>query len=293
VSEIAMPDATSAERIRTAAAAIRSVTPLVPRVAVVTGSGLASLADEVADAITISYAEIPHFPASTVAGHPGDLVLGQLAGVPAVVQRGRVHFYEGYSMQEITLPIRVMRELGATTLVITNAAGGLNPLFAAGDIMVIRDHLNLTGMFGFNPLRGPNDPNLGPRFPLMAGAYTPRLRRLADQVAGYLGFELRSGVYAGLAGPTFETPAELRFLRMIGADAVGMSTTSEVTVARHGGMEVLGFSLISNLALPDEIEAEAEAGPAPAVEVHDEVLEAGQRAAPRLMAIIRGVLRQL
>lgn len=288
-----MPETPSTEHINAAAEAIRSITPLTPQVAVVTGSGLAGLADEVEEAVSVSYAEIPHFPVSTVEGHPGELVVGHLEGVPAVVQRGRVHFYEGYSMQEITLPVRVMHELGAATLVITNAAGGLNPAFSAGDIMIIRDHLNLTGMFGFNPLRGPNDPNVGPRFPVMAGAYSPRLRRLARQVAEYLGFEIQSGVYAGLAGPTFETPAELRFMRMIGADSVGMSTTPEVTVARHSSMEVLGFSLISNLALPDEIEAEVEAGGAEVAEVHDEVLEAGQRAAPRLMAIIRGVLRQL
>jgi purine-nucleoside phosphorylase len=288
-----MPETPSSEQIIAAAEAIRSVTPLTPQVAVVTGSGLAGLADEVQDAVSISYAEIPHFPVSTVEGHPGELVMGHLEGVPAIVQRGRVHFYEGYSMQAITLPVRVMHELGATTLVITNAAGGLNPVFSAGDIMIIRDHLNLTGMFGFNPLRGPNDPDLGPRFPVMAGAYSSRLRRIARQVAEYLGYEIRSGVYAGLAGPTFETPAELRFVRMIGADAVGMSTTPEVTVARHGGMEVVGFSLISNMALPDEIEAQVETSGTEVVEVHDEVLEAGQRAAPRLTAIIRGILRQL
>lgn len=281
------------KQIEDAAQAIRQFTKTVPRVGVITGSGLAGLADEVASAARIPYGDIPHFPQSTVAGHPGELVLGTLEDVPVVIQRGRVHFYEGYTMQQITLPVRVMRALGAETLFVTNAAGGLNPSFSPGDIMVIRDHINFTGMAGFNPLRGPNDPNLGPRFPLMAGAYTPRLRQLAHQVAGDMALKLRSGVYAGLAGPTFETPAELRFLQMIGADAVGMSTTHEVTVARHGGMRVLGFSIIGNLALPDEIEAATAAQDEGVAEVHDEVLEAGRQAVPRLQAVIRGVLRRL
>ncbi|MBS1251042.1 MAG: Purine nucleoside phosphorylase 1 [Anaerolineales bacterium] len=278
------------EYIEEAAGAVRQHASIVPQVALITGSGLAELADEAINATPIPYGDIPHFPQSTVAGHPGELVVGELENVPVVIQRGRVHFYEGYSMQQITFPIRVMQALGAETLIVTNAAGGLNPAFSAGDIMAIRDHLNLTG---HNPLRGPNDPELGPRFPLMAGAYSPRLRQLARDVARELGVELQSGVYAGLAGPTFETPAELRFLQMMGADAVGMSTTPEVTVARHGGMQVLGFSIVGNMALPDEIEAavEAQAGEGEAEEVHDEVLEAGQRAVPRLQAIIRGVLR--
>ncbi len=279
--------------IEEAAQTIRRYTQTVPQVGLITGSGLAGLADEATNATRISYGDIPHFPRSTVAGHPGELLLGKLEGVPAVIQRGRVHFYEGYSMQQITLPVRVMRALGVETLIVTNAAGGLNSSFSPGDIMVIRDHINFTGMAGFNPLRGPNDPELGPRFPLMAGAYSPRLRRLAHEVAGELGFALQSGVYAGLAGPTFETPAELRFLQMIGADAVGMSTTPEVTVARHGGMRVLGFSIIGNLALPDEIEAVVETQGEGVAEVHDEVLEAGQQAVPRLLAVIRGVLRRL
>lgn len=288
-----MPQAYEREHIWDAVQAIRKFTGIVPRVGLITGSGLAGLADEATDATHIPYGDIPLFPQSTVAGHPGELVLGELEHVPVVIQRGRVHFYEGYSMRRITLPVRVMRALGASTLIVTNAAGGLNPAFAPGDIMVIRDHISLAGMAGFNPLRGPNDPELGPRFPLMAGAYSPRLRRLAHQVATDLGFKLQSGVYAALAGPTFETPAELRFLQMIGADAVGMSTAPEVTVARHGSMAVLGFSIIGNLALPDEIEAATEAHAEGVTELHDEVLEAGQQAVPRLQAIIRGVLRQM
>ena len=288
-----MVDVYDRSKIEDATDAIRQQTPIVPRVGLITGSGLAGLADEAANATRIPYGEIPHFPQSSVAGHPGELVIGDINGLPAVIQRGRVHFYEGHSMQRITLPVRVMRALGAETLIITNAAGGLNPDFSAGDIMVIRDHINFTGLAGLSPLRGPNDPDLGPRFPLMAGAYNPRLRRLAHQVANELGFELQSGVYAGLAGPTFETPAELRFLRMIGADAVGMSTAPEATVARHGGMHVLGFSLISNLALPDEIDAAVEAQDEGVAEVHDEVLEAGRQAVPQLQAIVQGVLRRL
>ena len=275
--------------------AIQHHTDIVPRVGLITGSGLAGLADEVEDAVTIPYAELPLFPRSSVLGHPGELVVGHLENVPVVMQRGRVHFYEGFSMQHITFPVRVMRALGVETLIVTNAAGGLNPDFVAGDIMIIRDHLNFTGMAGFSPLRGPNDPEIGPRFPLMAGAYTPALRRIANRVTRELGYSVQTGVYAGLAGPTFETPAELRFLRMAGADAVGMSTAPEVTVARHGGMRVLGFSLISNLALPDEIEAAIEdqeqiVGP---LEVHAEVIEAGQQAVPKLQAIIRGVIGHL
>ncbi len=280
-------------QIEAAITVIQRYNPPMPRVGLITGSGLASLADDVAHAIRIPYAEIPYFPQSTVAGHPGELVLGELEGVPAVIQRGRVHFYEGYSMREITFPVRVMRALGVNTLIVTNAAGGLNPSFSAGDIMVIRDHISFTNLAGFSPLRGPNDPELGPRFPLMAAAYNPRLRRLAHQAAQELGYTLQSGVYVGLAGPTFETPAELRFIQMIGGDAVGMSTTPEVTVARHGGMQVVGFSTISNLALPDEIEAAAEREGEPILELHDEVLEAGQRAVPKLQAIIHRLLQHL
>ena len=281
------------EQIEATVAAIQRYNPLPPRVGLITGSGLASLADDVTNATRIPYAEIPHFPQSTVAGHPGELVLGELNGVPAIIQRGRVHFYEGYSMQQITFPVRVMQALGVTTLIVTNAAGGLNPTFSAGDIMVIRDHISFTNLAGFSPLRGPNDPELGPRFPLMAAAYNPRLRHLAHQAAQELGYTLQSGVYVGLAGPTFETPAELRFLQMIGGDAVGMSTTPEVTVARHGGMRVVGFSIIGNLALPDEIEAAAASAEEPILELHEEVLEAGQRAVPKLQAVIRRLLTHL
>jgi len=275
---------------REAASFIASRSAYLPTIGIITGSGLAGLADAVAAPDRIPYAQIPHFPVSTVLGHPGELVLGKLEGHQVILQHGRVHFYEGYSMQRVTLPIRVMRELGVKTLIVTNAAGGINPAFQAGDIMCIKDHLNLVGMAGFNPLRGPNDPELGPRFPLMAGAYDPKLRKLAHQVAAELGFTLQEGVYVMLAGPTFETPADLRFLRLIGVDAVGMSTVPEVVVARHGGMRVLGLSHISNVADPDRMELE---GPPAAESLHEDVLAAGEQAVPRLIALIRGVIRRL
>ncbi|MFQ6015667.1 MAG: purine-nucleoside phosphorylase [Anaerolineae bacterium] len=260
-----------------------------PQVAVVTGSGLAALADEVEEADVIPFTEVPHFPQPTVEGHTGELTIGRLAGKEVVVMRGRAHFYEGYSMQQITFPIRTMRALGADTLIVTNAAGGLNPSFQSGDLMLITDHINFVGMAGFNPLYGPNDPELGPRFPLMSGAYDPELRRLAHEVATELGFSLQEGVYIMLAGPTFETAADIRFIRMIGADAVGMSTVPEVIVARHGGMRVLGISHISNMATG---EAHAEAPPTEN-ELHGEVLAAGQAVAPRLAALIKGVLARM
>jgi purine-nucleoside phosphorylase len=242
------------------------------------------LADAVEDGVVIPYGEIPHFPVSTVEGHVGRLVVGRLEGQAVAVMQGRAHYYEGYSMAEIGFPVRVLQVLGIEILVITNAAGGLNAEFRAGDPMLITDHINLIGMSGLNPLRGPNLDDLGPRFPDMSRAYDPELRTLARQVAREAGVVLREGVYICLAGPSFETPADLRFLRVIGADAVGMSTVPEATVARHGGTRVLGLSGISNV-LPVE-------GAPPVETTHEEVLEAGRMLVPRLEAIIRGVLRE-
>lgn len=256
-----------------------------PAVAIVLGSGLGALADEVHEATVLSYGAIPHFPVSTIAGHQGRLVMGELQNKPVIIMQGRAHFYEGYSMQQVTLPIRVFRQLGVTTLILTNAAGGLNPSFRAGDLMLITDHINLIGMAGQNPLRGPNDPELGPRFPDMSSAYDRTLRRLAQQAAADADVVLRQGVYICLAGPTFETPADVRFLRLIGADAVGMSTVPEAIVARHGGMRVLGLSGISNLVI-DQVDGEGQAS-------HEEVLEAGKLLVPRMLAVIRGVLAKL
>lgn len=275
----------SRKHFEAAADHIRSQTDYQPQVGLILGSGLNPLAEAVERAALIPYDSIPHFPKPTVEGHAGQLVLGRLEGTPIMVMQGRAHFYEGYPIQQIGLPVRVMQLLGVQTLIVTNAAGGLNPAFRPGDLMLIADHLNLMGMGGLNPLIGPNDPALGPRFPDMSRAYDSALRRIAQDVAQAHDIPLHEGVYAALAGPSFETPADIRFLRLIGVDAVGMSTVPEVTVARHGGMRALGISGISNLALAD---------PMPDQETsHEEVLEAGRQIVPRLTALIRGVLARL
>lgn len=270
---------------REAAEAIRARTSQQPKVGLILGSGLNALADEVVGADRISYADIPHFLRPSVEGHAGQLVIGQLAGQVVAILQGRVHAYEGHSPQQVTLPVRVLAELGIDTLIVTNAAGGLNPAFRAGDLMLIVDHIGLMAMTGSNPLWGPNDPSLGPRFPALNKAYDPVLRRTAQKVAADLGIELRQGVYVGLGGPTFESPAEVRFLRLIGGDATGMSTVPEVIVARHMGLRVLGVSGISNVAIADP-DAQEEAN-------HEEVLAAGQTIVPKLMALLRGVLAEM
>jgi len=261
---------------------IRERTRHQPRVGVVLGSGLNALAEAVESADVLPYGQVPHFPTPSVEGHAGQLLLGRLSGVPAMVMQGRVHFYEGYPIQQVVFPIRVMQVMGVEMLIVTNAAGGLDPSFHAGELMLIRDHINMMGMTGWNPLIGPNDPSLGPRFPDMSHAYDPELRQIAAEVARRENIPLREGVYVGLSGPSFETPADLRFLRLIGADAVGMSTVPEVTVARHGRMRVLGISGISNVAV-----LEPGAGQETS---HEEVLLAGQQIVPRLTALVRGVL---
>jgi len=265
---------------------IRSHTRHKPEVGVVLGSGLSALADRVADADVISYDDIPHFVPSTVPGHVGRLVIGVLGGVRVLLMQGRTHFYEGYSTAQVSLPVRVMQYLGVGALIVTNAAGGIHPEFASGDLMVINDHINLVGMAGQNPLRGPNEADFGVRFPSMAPAYDPALVTLAEEVAREQGITLRRGVYVMVAGPSYETPAEIRFLRTIGADAVGMSTVPEVVVARHAGMRVLGISLISNVAI-DALEK------AQGMATHEEVLEAGRRAVPALIALVEGILTRL
>lgn len=265
-----------------AAQFIASRTKHKPTIGLVLGSGLNALADQVEQADVIPFKEIPGFPVSTVEGHSGALVVGQLSGKPVIVMRGRAHFYEGYSMQRVTLPIRVMRAFGVELLIVTNAAGGVNVNYRAGDIMLIVDHINFVGMGGANPLRGPNDASLGPRFPDMSQAYDPGLCDLARRVARDQTIELREGVYMMLAGPSFESPADVKFVRMVGADAVGMSTVSEVIVARHGEMRVLGLSMISNSLAPGHDKVS-----------HAEVLAAGQAAVPKLTSLIRGVLAQL
>jgi purine-nucleoside phosphorylase len=268
------------------AAALRPRLPEPPRVAIVLGTGLGGLADQVADAHAIPYGEIPHFPLSTVPGHAGRLVLGRLGGVPVAALQGRFHLYEGYTPAQVVLPVRALGRLGARTLIVTNAAGGLNPDFAAGDLMLLRDHIGL-GMFGgLNPLIGPNDDSFGPRFPAMTHAYDAELTAHARAVAAEQGAMLREGVYLMLTGPTFETPAELRYLRSTGADAVGMSTVPEVIAACHMGLRVLAISCITNVALPP-------AG-APLVEpTHEEVIATGLSAGARLGALVEGILSRI
>ena len=254
-----------------------------PSIGVILGSGLGSLADEVEAAASIPYEEIPGFARSSVEGHVGRLVLGTLEGARVVVMQGRFHFYEGYDLKQVTFPVRVMKALGANTLVVTNAAGGLNPGWQAGDLMLITDHANMLGWGGQNPLIGPNDPKLGPRFPAMSPAYDPELLKIAQKAADSCNVEVRRGVYIVLAGPNYETRAELRVLRQLGADAVGMSTVPEVLVARHGGMRVVGISAITNMALADEGE--------PAN--HEEVLAVAEEARPRFLRLMRSLLGAL
>ena len=274
----------SRAEILQAARFISQKTALQPRTGLILGSGLASLAAEVAESVTIPYREIPHFASATVEGHPGELVLGRLEGCPVMMMSGRVHYYEGYSMAQVTFPIRVMWAMGVKYLIVTNAAGALNPSFRPGEIMLITDHIGLVNMVGLNPLRGPNDPEIGARFPDMSRAYDLELRQLALKTASALGITLHQGVYIMLAGPSFETPADLRFVRMIGADAVGMSTVPEVTVAHHAGIRVLGLSGISNAV---------DTGPDAAPLSHEEVLATGKTIVARLSPLIKGVLRHL
>jgi purine-nucleoside phosphorylase len=270
------------EQIEHARAAIAGRALVRPKVGIILGSGLGGLADNLEQATVVPYADIPGFHAPKVLGHRGELAIGLMSGQPVAALRGRFHYYEGYSMQEVTFPVRVLQALGCETLIVTNAAGGLRPEWQVGDIMRISDQIFLPGMVGAHPLRGENDDRLGPRFPAMVGAFENELVPLARAVAAEQGTTLREGVYCMLSGPAFESAAELRMLRIWGADAVGMSTAPEVLVARHGGMRVLGFSLITNLALPD--------GP-PAN--HAEVLEAGEQAKPRFSALIHGILARM
>ncbi len=262
---------------------IKNQTALQPVVGIILGSGLNGLADSVQNAVYIAYSDLPNFPVSTVHGHVGRFVIGELEGKPVLVMQGRIHYYEGYTMGEITLPVRVMQRLGIPTMIVTNAAGGVHPDFNPGDVMLITDQINLMGMSGLNPLMGPNLDEIGPRFPDMSQPYDRALGDIARKVAKENGITLREGIYVGLSGPSFESPADLRFLRLAGADAVGMSTVPEVIVARHGGMRVLGLSGISNKANLD----------GSTITTHEEVIEAGKVITPKAEKIIRGVLRGL
>lgn len=259
---------------------IRRKISIEPQIGMILGSGLNGLADSVQNPIRIPYSDLPNFPVSTVHGHVGRFVIGELEGKPVIVMQGRIHYYEGYTMGEITLPVRVMHRLGVHSLFVTNAAGGVNESFSPGDVMLITDQLNLMGMSGLNPLMGPNLDEIGPRFPDMSQPYDRAYCDLARKVAKENKITLREGVYAGLSGPSFESPADLRFLRLAGADAVGMSTVPEVIIARHGGMRVLGLSGISNKANLD----------GSTITTHEEVIEAGQVITPKIETIVRGVL---
>jgi purine-nucleoside phosphorylase len=267
-------------QIDEAVAYLRGKTPLVPEVAIILGTGLGSLDEGLAAETRVSYGDIPHFAASTVESHRGELVFGQLGGRPAVVMSGRVHFYEGYTMRQVSFPVRVMQALGAKTLIASNACGGMNPLMDAGDIMLVTDHINL---MGDNPLIGPNDETLGPRFPDMSEPYDRRLLKLAEDVALAEGLKVQKGVFVAVAGPNLETAAEYRFLRGIGADVVGMSLIPENLVAVHGGMRVLAFAVITDRCLPDALEP---------VDI-PRILAVAAQAAPRLDRLVTRVVARL
>jgi purine-nucleoside phosphorylase len=275
----------SFEEFNQAASYVKNKTNHKPTIGLVLGSGLGSLAKEVLDADRIPYGDIPHWPVSTVSGHAGELVIGKLANKTVLIMRGRTHFYEGYSIQQITLPIRVMQLIGIRTVMLTNAAGGLRQDFKAGDLMLISDHINMIGMGGTNPLRGPNDERLGPRFPDMSHIYDPELRAIAARVAIKNQIPIKEGIYIGLAGPSFESPADLRFLHLIGANAVGMSTVPEAITARHGGLRVLGISGITNIPAKEPSNR--------VMSTHEEVLETGKLIGPRMLTVIRGVLESI
>lgn len=268
------------EQIARAASTIRKAWNGKPRVGMILGTGLGKIAKEIAADTVIPYESIPHFPHSTVESHAGRLVCGSLCGVPLVAMEGRFHFYEGYSMQEVTFPVRVMKELGCDTMFVSNACGGLNPNFAAGDVMVIEDHINL---LGGNPLIGKNDDRLGVRFPDMCWPYDRELLAIAKQVALEAKIVCHQGVYAAVAGPNLETRAEYRFLRAIGSDVVGMSTIPEVIVAVHSKMRVLGLSAITDMCLPDALEPTDVA----------KIIAVAAICEPKLTTIVKGVLTRL
>lgn len=252
----------------------------IPSTAIILGTGLGELANEIDNKTEIPYSEIPNFPVSTVEGHSGKLIIGTLGGKRILAMQGRFHFYEGYSMKEVTFPVRVFQALGVKYLFVSNAAGGMNPSFDIGDIMLIEDHIN---MFPEHPLRGKNYDELGTRFPDMSEAYDKKLRMLAMQIANEKNIKLQHGVYVGVQGPTFETPAEYQFFRVIGGDAVGMSTVPEVIVANHAKMKVLAFSIITDLGVPGKI-----------VEVsHEEVQEAAKIAQPKMAEIMRAIVQKI
>ncbi|GGE54401.1 purine-nucleoside phosphorylase [Priestia taiwanensis] len=251
-----------------------------PEIGLILGSGLGVLVEEIENQVCIPYNEIPEFPVSTVEGHAGQLVFGTIKGVPVVAMQGRFHFYEGYDMNKVTFPVRVMKELGVEKIVVTNAAGGVQTDFVPGDLMLITDHINFMGT---NPLIGPNDNTMGVRFPDMSEAYSKRLGEVAKGVATKLGLDLKEGVYFGVTGPSYETPAEIRMIRTVGGDAVGMSTVPEVIVARHAGMEVLGISCITNMA----------AGILDQPLNHEEVIETTEKVKANFLALVKEIVSEM
>lgn len=268
-------------RLDEAVAAVRAqVGEARPSVALVLGSGLGPFAERFEDAQAIDYRDVPHFPVSSVEGHEGRLVVGSIGGTSCITMQGRVHYYEGYPLEVVTFPLRTMLRLGAETLIVTNAAGGIGEILAVGDLVLIRDHINL---FGNSPLRGENEASLGPRFPDMTRAYDPELRALAHRVASSQGVTVRDGVYAGVHGPSYETPAEIEMLHRMGADLVGMSTVPEVIVAKHMGARVLGISCVTNLAAGKGDEALS----------HDEVTVTAQRVRATFEGLLTGILGEL
>jgi purine-nucleoside phosphorylase len=268
------------DNIQNAAGFLKEKYSNTPKVGLILGSGLGVLADEIENPVKIPYNEIPDFPISTVEGHAGQLVFGLLNGVEVVAMQGRFHFYEGYGMDKVTFPVRVMKELGVGMLIVTNAAGGVNESFEAGDLMIITDHINFMGT---NPLIGPNDSKLGARFPDMSEAYSKELRAVAKEIASQINLNVKEGVYFGNPGPVYETPAEVRMVRTLGGDAVGMSTVPEVIVARHGGMKVLGISCISNMA----------AGILDQPLTHDEVMETTERVKANFLLYIKEIVKSI
>lgn len=265
------------DRIERAAAFIKQNLPESPKIGLILGSGLGILADEIENPVKLKYEDIPEFPVSTVEGHAGQLVLGTLEGVSVIAMQGRFHFYEGYSMEKVTFPVRVMKALGVEALIVTNAAGGVNTEFRAGDLMIITDHINFMGT---NPLIGPNEADFGARFPDMSSAYDKDLSSLAEKIAKDLNIPIQKGVYTAVTGPSYETPAEVRFLRTMGSDAVGMSTVPEVIVANHAGMRVLGISCISNAA----------AGILDQPLSHDEVMEVTEKVKAGFLKLVKAIV---
>ncbi|GET30687.1 purine-nucleoside phosphorylase [Prolixibacter sp. SD074] len=268
------------EKIKTTSTFIQEQTGFDAEVGIILGTGLGGLSKEIDIEHSLNYTDIPNFPVSTVEGHAGRLIFGRLGGKKIIAMQGRFHFYEGYSLQEVTFPVRVLQTLGVRKLIVSNASGGLNPEYKVGDIMMLTDHIN---MFPGNPLIGPNQEELGPRFPDMSEAYNLHLRNLARKIALKNDISLEEGVYVGVAGPTFETPAEYKMFRVLGGDAVGMSTVPEVIVARHMDMDVFGISIVTDSGVPGEI-----------VEIsHEEVQEVAMKAEPKLSLIIRELIRQM